>query len=67
MRLSRSTEVRLLLCALLLGVAAVRAEPSYLLFESGKPEDAPELILGNWEKTTTGLTILREEGAKTGK
>lgn len=56
--------MRLLLCALLLGVAAVRAEPSYLLFESGKPEDAPELVLGNWEKTTTGLTILREEGGQ---
>ena len=52
--------MRLLLCALLLGVAAVRAEPTYLLFETGKAEDAPELVLGNWEKTSTGLTILRE-------
>jgi len=52
--------VRLLFCALLLGVAAVRAEPTYLLFETGKAEDAPELVLGNWEKTNTGLTILRE-------
>jgi len=52
--------VRLLLCALLLGVAAARAEPTYLLFETGKAEDAPELVLGNWEKTNTGLTILQE-------
>ena len=52
--------MRLLLCALLLGVAAARAEPTYLLFETGKAEDAPELVLGNWEKTNTGLTILYE-------
>ena len=40
----------------------MRAEPTYLLFETGKAEDSPELILGNWEKTSTGLTVLREEG-----
>ena len=52
--------MRFLLCALLLGVASVKAEPTYLLFETGKAEDSPELVLGNWEKTNTGLTILRE-------
>lgn len=62
MRLSRRTEARFLLCALLLGVVAVRAEPTYLLFETGKAEDSPELVLGNWEKKSTGLTVLREEG-----
>ena len=60
MRLSQSREVRLFVSLLLLWVIDLRAEPTYLLFETGKAEDAPELVLGNWEKTNTGLTILRE-------
>ena len=60
MRLSQSREVRLFVSLLLLWVIDLRAEPTYLLFETGKAEDVPELVLGNWEKTNTGLTILRE-------
>ena len=60
MRLSQSREVRLFVSLLLLWAIDLRAEPTYLLFETGKAEDAPELVLGNWEKTNTGLTILRE-------
>jgi len=59
-RLSQSREVRLFVSLLLLWAIDLRAEPTYLLFETGKAEDAPELVLGNWEKTNTGLTILRE-------
>jgi len=59
-RLSQSREVRLFVSIFLLWAIDLRAEPTYLLFETGKAEDAPELVLGNWEKTNTGLTILRE-------
>lgn len=61
MRLIQSREVRLFVSVLLLWSIDLRAEPTFLLFDSGKPEAPPEMVLGEWETAKEGMMVLREK------